>query len=132
MTSPRVLIVDDNPMNVTLATEVLFADGFEVESATDAAEAVQKINLFHPELVLMDIQLPGIDGLELARQLKGDPATQHIVIVAFTAFAMRGDEIKLRAAGCDGYISKPIAVMRFAAQIRLLLRSPESGFAAMS
>ena len=71
--------------------------------------------------MLMDIQLPGVDGLALARQIKAEPSTQHIVIVAFTAFAMWGDEEKMLAAGCGGYISKPIDVNSFAAQIRLLL-----------
>ena len=72
----------------------------------------------------MDIQMPGMDGLELTQLLKADPATQHIVIVAFTAFAMRGDEEKMRAAGCDGYLSKPIDVKKFGAQIRACLAGP--------
>jgi CheY-like chemotaxis protein len=122
VTAHRVLVVDDNPMNVTIACEVLIADGFEVESAARAVETMQKIDAFRPELILMDIQLPGIDGLELTRQIKSDPTRQHIVVVAFTAFAMRGDEEKMRAAGCDGYVSKPIEVNRFAGQITALLR----------
>lgn len=121
MKASRVLIVDDNAMNVTLASFVLCADGFEVESAADAREAVQQIGAFRPDLILMDIQLPGVDGLDLTRQIKAEPSMQHIVVVAFTAFAMRGDEQKLRAAGCDGYVSKPIDVNKFAAQIRLML-----------
>ena len=129
MSTPRVLIVDDNAMNVTVAQVVLSADGIDIESAADADEAVQKINHFRPDLILMDIQLPGVDGLELTRRLKAAPATQHIVIVAFTAFAMRGDAEKMRAAGCDSYLSKPIDVNKFAAQIRSLLRSPASGLA---
>lgn len=127
MNAPRVLIVDDNAMNVTIAQVVLNADGFHIESASDAQEAVQKIGAFRPELILMDIQLGGVDGLELTRRIKADPAIRHIVIVAFTAFAMQGDEEKMRAAGCDGYISKPIDVNSFAAQIRSLLRSSASG-----
>lgn len=127
MKAPRVLIVDDNPLNVTLAHFVLSADGFEVESAADAQEAVAKIKAFRPELILMDIQLPGVDGLELTRRIKADPLTQHIVVVAFTAFAMRGDEAKMRAAGCDGYVSKPIEVKKFAAQLRSLLLSSAGG-----
>ena len=121
MNAPRVLIIDDNPMNVTIAQVVLNADGFDIESAADAEEAVQKIKAFQPELILMDIQLPGVDGLELTRRIKADASIRHIVVVAFTAFAMRGDEEKMRDAGCDGYISKPIDVNRFAAQIRSLL-----------
>ena len=131
MSAPRVLIVDDNAMNVTVAQVVLSADGFDIESAADADEAVHKIDLFRPDLILMDIQLPGVDGLELTRRLKAAPSTQHIVIVAFTAFAMRGDAEKMRAAGCDSYVSKPIDVNKFAAQIRSLLRSPASGLAGM-
>ena len=127
MKAPRALIVDDNALNVTLARAVLRADGFEIETAADALEAVAQIEAFGPELILMDIQLPGVDGLELTRRIKADPSTQHIVIVAFTAFAMRGDEVKMRAAGCDGYVSKPIEVTRFAAQIRSLLRPLPSG-----
>jgi len=129
--APRVLIVDDNPLNVTLARAVLIAGGFEVESAADAREAVQRIDAMRPELILMDIQLPGVDGLELTRQIKAEPSTRHIVIVAFTAFAMRGDEAKMRAAGCDGYVSKPIEVNRFAEQIREFLRSPTSASTEM-
>jgi CheY-like chemotaxis protein len=125
--APKALIVDDNALNVTLARAVLRADGFEVETATDALEAVAQIEAFEPELILMDIQLPGVDGLALTRRIKADPSTQHIVIVAFTAFAMRGDELKMRAAGCDGYVSKPIEVTSFAAQIRSLLRPMPSG-----
>ncbi len=131
MNAPRLLIVDDNPLNVLIAREVLSADGFEVEAAADAEEAVQQIGAFGPELILMDIQLPGMDGLALTRRLKAELATQHIVIVAFTAFAMRGDEEKMRAAGCDGYASKPIDVNKFAAQIRSLLRPPASGSAGL-
>ena len=129
MSAPRVLIVDDNAMNVTVAQVVLSADGFDIESAADADEAVHKIDLFRPDLILMDIQLPGVDGLELTRRLKAEPSTRQIVIVAFTAFAMQGDEEKIRAAGCNGYISKPIDVNSFAAQVRSLLPAPASGLA---
>ena len=78
MSAPRVLIVDDNAMNVTLAHFVLSADGFEVESATDAQEAIQLVSICRPDLILMDIQLPGVDGLELTRRLKAAPSTQQI------------------------------------------------------
>ncbi len=131
MNAPRVLIVDDNALNVTLAGAVLSADGFLLASAADGMEAVAQIEAFGPELILMDIQLPGVDGLELTRRIKADPATRHIVVVAFTAFAMRGDEAKMRAAGCDAYVSKPIEVNSFAAQIRALLR-PVAGSAPAS
>ncbi len=117
MSQPRVLIVDDNDMNIQLAEFVLRAAAYEVESATSAAEAVTKVRDFEPNLILMDVQMPGMGGLELMRRLKADPATQHIVVVAFTAFAMKGDEIKMRAAGCDGYIAKPIDVRTLAAKV---------------
>jgi CheY-like chemotaxis protein len=118
MDAPRVLIVDDNALNIELVNFVLGADGFEVASALDAEQALARLPMFNPALVLMDIQMPGMDGLELTRRLKADAATRHIVVVAFTAYAMKGDEAKLREAGCDGYISKPIDVGRFAAQVR--------------
>ena len=121
MSAPRVLVVDDNAMNVTIAEVVLLADNFLVETAVDGRDAMQKVDSFKPDLILMDIQMPGIDGLEVTRLLKAHPATQHIRVVAFTAFAMRGDEDKMRAAGCEGYLSKPIDVNRFAAQVRAFL-----------
>lgn len=118
MTSTRVLIVDDNAMNVAIAQVVLAADGFDVEAASDAQQALQKVASFQPELILMDIQMPDMNGLELTGLLKSAPATRHICVVAFTAFAMSGDEAKLRRAGCDGYLTKPINVKTFAAQVR--------------
>ena len=118
---PRVLVVDDNLFNLELASYVLAADGLAVATAGDADEALCRIADFQPDLILMDIQLPGMDGLTLTRQLKADPATRPILVVAFTAYAMKGDEAAMRAAGCDGYLAKPIDVARFAAQVRGLL-----------
>ena len=123
MSAPRVLIVDDNPLNIAIAQVVLQAERFEVDSALDGLEALRKVASFRPDLILMDIQMPGKDGLEVARDLKADPATRHICIVAFTAFAMRGDEAKMLAAGCDGYLSKPIDVKKFGAQVRDCLQA---------
>ena len=120
-TTPRVLIVDDNDMNITIAQVVLAAEGFEIDSANDAQAALQRVAAFQPHLILMDIQMPGMDGLALTHLLKADPATQHIRVVAFTAFAMRGDEARMRAAGCDGYLCKPIDVKHFGAQVRACL-----------
>jgi two-component system, cell cycle response regulator DivK len=121
MTAPRVLIADDNPLNVELVSYVLLADGFEIATAADATETLAQVAAFAPDLILMDIQMPGTDGLELTRRLKATPATAHIIIAAFTAHAMRGDEEKMRAAGCDGYIAKPINVATVAATIRAYL-----------
>lgn len=123
MASPRVLVVDDNAINVELVRYVLEHDGFTVESACDADEALQCMERFGPELILMDIQMPGMDGMELTRRMKADPRLQHIVVVAFTAYAMQGDEAKMRAAGCDGYLTKPIDVHTFSASVRSLLSS---------
>jgi CheY-like chemotaxis protein len=103
-----ILIVDDNPTNLKLARVVLAAEGYEVRVAVDAEEALAMLDGFHPRLILMDLQLPGMDGLTLTRLLKGDPATSGVAILALTAYAMKGDEEKARQAGCDGYITKPI------------------------
>jgi CheY-like chemotaxis protein len=110
MPSEPLLIVDDNPQNLKLARLLLSAEGYDARTATDAEHALAVLADFTPKLILMDIQLPGMDGLELTRRLKAKPETQKIVIVALTAYAMKGDEEKARAAGCDGYIAKPIDV----------------------
>ncbi|MGC4089405.1 MAG: response regulator [Polyangiaceae bacterium] len=105
-----ILIVDDNPTNLKLARVLLEGEGYEVRTAVDAEDALRTLLEFKPQLILMDIQLPGMDGLELTRILKSDPMTRHISIVALTAYAMKGDEERLLAAGCDGYIAKPIDI----------------------
>jgi two-component system cell cycle response regulator DivK len=130
MNAVRVLIVDDNEMNVAIAQAALDGDNFTTDSAANASQAQQKIASFRPDLILMDIQMPGMDGLELTQLLKAEAATRHIVVVAFTAFAMRGDEEKMRAAGCDGYISKPIDVMKFGIQVRACLASSRAAVMA--
>jgi CheY-like chemotaxis protein len=117
----RILIVDDNPTNLKLVEVLLACEGFEVVGATDAEEALSVLAGFRPRLILMDLQLPGMDGLTLTRRLKGDPATRDIAIVALTAYAMKGDAEKAREAGCDGYIPKPIDTRTLAAQIARLL-----------
>ena len=117
MRALRVLVVDDHLATVELTSFVLVAAGFVVESTTDATNALFLISNFDPDLILMDIQMPEIDGLELTRQLKAEPSMRHIVVVAFTAFAMKGDEARMRAAGCDGYIAKPFDVTSFAATV---------------
>ncbi|EHR72058.1 response regulator with CheY-like receiver domain and winged-helix DNA-binding domain [Burkholderiales bacterium JOSHI_001] len=116
-TDPRVQIIEDNAANVELASFVLEDAGFVVDTVTDADDALAQVASFQPDLILMDIRLSGGDGLALTQSLKSDPATSDIVIVAFTAFAMKGDEAKLRAAGCDAYIAKPIDVASFAGQV---------------
>lgn len=108
MPDSPILIVDDNLANLKLVRVLLQVEGYEVRTATDAEEALAVLKEFHPRLILMDIQLPGVDGLELTRRLKADPNTRSILVVALTAYAMRGDEQRVLEAGCDGYLSKPI------------------------
>lgn len=105
-----LLVVDDNPINLELAQAILELAGYRVRTATDAAEALLVIAAERPRLILMDVQLPGMDGLTLTRQLKADPKTRDIVVVALTAYAMKGDAQKALDAGCDGYVSKPVDV----------------------
>lgn len=104
----RVLIVDDNPTNLKLVAYLVKAQGYEVETAADADSALASIAANRPRVILMDLQLPGIDGLELTRRLKADPATREIKVIALTAYAMKGDHEKAIAAGCDDYVTKPI------------------------
>ncbi len=116
-----VLIVDDNPINLKLATDVLEAAGLEVNWAANAEEALRSIKALTPRLILMDIGLPGTDGLTFTRILRKDPRYRGIRIVALTAFAMKGDDKKAMEAGCDGYICKPINTRTFAEQVRVYL-----------
>jgi CheY-like chemotaxis protein len=104
---PR-LIVDDNPQNLKLARVLLTREGYDVRTAVDGEDALRILETFAPRLILMDLQLPGLDGLELTRRLKADPARRSIAIVALTAYAMKGDREKALAAGCDDYVAKPI------------------------
>jgi two-component system cell cycle response regulator DivK len=124
MAREPILIVDDNPVNLKLARVLLAAEGYEVRTAMAAEEALEVLGDFLPRLILMDIQLPGMDGLELTRRLKADPRMRGVVIVALTAYAMKGDQERVLAAGCDGYIGKPIDTRRLAAQVADLLTRP--------
>ena len=103
-----ILVVDDNSTNLKLVRVLLTSAGYDVRGATDAEEALSMIEAFRPRLILMDLQLPGKDGLTLTRELKADPATRDILVVALTAFAMKGDKERALRAGCDGYVTKPI------------------------
>ncbi len=113
MAGESILIVDDNPMNLKLIRVLLSGEGYDVRVAGDAAEALAVLKAFTPKLILMDIQLPGIDGLELTRRLKATPATRDVIILALTAYAMKGDAERMVEAGCDGYIAKPIDTREF-------------------
>jgi two-component system cell cycle response regulator DivK len=117
----RVLIVEDNPTNMTLAVFLLQSVGHTVLSATDAEAGLTLARDEQPNLILMDIQLPGMDGLEATVLLKRDDATRAIPVIALTALAMKGDEERIRAAGCDGYIAKPMRYKDFLAAIEAQL-----------
>jgi two-component system, cell cycle response regulator DivK len=121
MAGERILVVDDNAANVKLASFVLKARGYEVRVASNAEEAMEEITGHRPKLILMDVQMPGTDGLTLTRLLKAAPETKDLIIVAFTAYAMEGDAQRAREAGCDGYLSKPIDTRIFAEQVAAFL-----------
>lgn len=124
MSKEPILIIDDNPVNMKLIRVLLTMEGYDVRTACDAKEALAVLNNFNPLLILMDIQLPGIDGLELTRRLKSDPRTRDITILGLTAYAMKGDKEKILAAGCDGYIPKPIDTRSLPSIIAEHLRKP--------
>ena len=117
-----ILIVDDNPTNLKLACDVLQFEGYKVIKAEDAECARELLTQHLPALILMDIALPGMDGLSLTRLLKADERTCRIPIIALTAFAMKGDEQKARDAGCDGYITKPIDIRSLPLQVEQALK----------
>lgn len=108
MAGESILIIDDNPINLKLEKILLTVEGYDIRTATDAEESLKLLESFKPRLILMDLQLPGMTGLELTRKLKSDPAYKNIIVLAVTAYAMKGDKEKALAAGCDGYITKPI------------------------
>jgi two-component system cell cycle response regulator DivK len=108
MAGETILIVDDNATNLKLLRVLLGKDGYTIRTADSAEDALAILLGFRPRLILMDIQLPGMDGLELTRRLKADPETRDIIILAVTSYAMKTDQEKALAAGCDGYVTKPI------------------------
>jgi CheY-like chemotaxis protein len=108
MMAKTILVVDDSPANLKLIRVLLSVEGYRVLTAPDAESARAMIAASRPRLILMDLQLPGMDGLTFTRQLKSDSATHDIPIIALTAYAMKGDEDKASEAGCDGYLTKPI------------------------
>ena len=118
MAGEPILIVDDTPVNLKLTRILLVNEGYKVMTAASAEEALELLRSYHPQLILADIQLPGIDGLELTRRIKKNEETRDITVVALTAFAMKGDEQKAVEAGCDGYITKPIDTRSLGARIR--------------
>ena len=116
------MVVEDHPVNMKLVKDLLEMEGFEVVSCVDAESALECLKGVRPDMILMDVGLPGMDGLELARILKAGGQTKDIKIIAVTAFAMKTDKDKAMEAGCDGYIAKPINTRNFAGQIFELLK----------
>lgn len=127
MAGEKILIIDDNPVNIELASDLLKLHGFQMLQAIDAETGIGIAKAEIPDLVLMDIQLPGMDGLEATRRLRADKATRNIPIVAITAFAMKGDEEKAIKAGCIGYIPKPINTRTFPETINNYLQKTRKG-----
>ena len=123
--SARILIVDDNPTNLKLASEVLEMAGYEVVRATDAEEALSVLEAIRPDLILMDIAMPGMDGLALTRVLKLRNELEGVPIVALSAFAMKGDRQKALDAGCEGYITKPINTRTLPVEVSTFLPGDE-------
>lgn len=117
----HILLVEDNPLNAKLASLILTHDGHEVVTATDAAEAEASLRARPPDLILMDLGLPGKDGYTLTREIRRDPTTRDIPVLAVTSFAMKGDERRAMEAGCSGYLTKPIDRMRMLREVHELL-----------
>jgi two-component system, cell cycle response regulator DivK len=118
MMSKKVLIVEDNELNMKLFHDLLDSQGYETLQTREGMQALALARAHHPDLILMDIQLPEISGLEVTKWLKDDEELSHIPIIAVTAFAMKGDEERIRQGGCEAYISKPISVMHFLETVR--------------
>jgi two-component system cell cycle response regulator DivK len=121
MAGESILIIDDSPLNLKLARILLESQGYVIGTAKEGNEALSMVSTFKPRLILMDVQMPGIDGLEVTRRIKANPNTRDIIVVALTSYAMKGDREKARSAGCDGYITKPFDSQKLLLQIRQYL-----------
>jgi two-component system cell cycle response regulator DivK len=128
--SRKVLVVEDNVLNMKLFNDLLEANGYTVLQAKNGLEALRIAGMDRPDLILMDIQLPEVSGLEVTERLKADEELRDIPIIAVTAFAMRGEEEKIRRAGCDGYLTKPISITGFLQVIEQYSGSHVDGIAA--
>jgi two-component system, cell cycle response regulator DivK len=117
----KILVVEDNELNCRLFCDLLRAHGYAPEPVRDGREAVEKTRALRPDLIIMDIQMPHVSGLELIEQLKADADLKHIPVMAVTAYAAKGDEERIRDAGAEGYVSKPIALMKFIESVKALL-----------
>jgi len=118
----QILVVEDNPMNMELAVDLLETYGYEITPAEDGFKALERVKEKKFDLILLDMQLPGMDGPEVLERLKADPATAAVPVVALTAHAMSGDEARFMEAGCAGYISKPIDVHQFKTDVAQYLK----------
>jgi two-component system cell cycle response regulator DivK len=127
MNDPRILIIDDSPANLKLLRVLLLTEGFRVTTATNAMEALASVAAEPPDLVLTDVQLPDLNGLDLARRLKADPRSAAVPVVAVTAYAMSGDKARALDAGCDAYVSKPIDTRALPGLLRSLLQAGGAG-----
>jgi CheY-like chemotaxis protein len=121
-----ILVVEDNPLNLELAVDLLEAHNFTVYHAPTAEQALRLARLLSPDLVLMDVGLPGLDGLAATQALRADPAIRHLTVVALTAHAMQGDETAALRAGCDGYLTKPINTRTFAAKVAAFIAAAKA------
>ncbi len=126
----KILIVEDNALNVKLFCDLLAAHGHEPQAVTDSRQALDAAHDFSPDLVITDIQLPHVTGFDLIRMMRADERLSEVPIMAVTAYAARGDEERIRAAGAQAYVSKPISVMRFAETVDQLLDARRGGGAA--
>jgi two-component system cell cycle response regulator DivK len=120
----KILVVEDNELNLKLFCDLLRAHGYQAEPVRDGRDAVERARGFAPDLIVMDIQMPYVSGLDLIEQLKGDRELRRTPIMAVTAYAAKGDEERIREAGAEGYVSKPISVVRFVEAVRALLAAP--------
>jgi CheY-like chemotaxis protein len=121
-----ILVIEDNPLNLELVTDLLEAGDFVVCHASTAEEGIRAARDLSPDLVLMDLSLPGLDGLGATQSLRAEPATRHLTIIALTAHAMKGDEALALAAGCDGYLAKPIDTRTFAATVAAFIADADT------
>lgn len=121
MTQKCILIVEDNELNMKLFNDLLEAHGYKTLQTRSGFEALELARRHRPDLILMDIQLPEVSGIEVTRWIKEDDALQHIPVIAITAFAMKGDEEKIRQGGCEAYLSKPISIVKFLKTVRTYL-----------
>lgn len=122
VSSKTVLVVEDNDLNMKLFEDLLQTQGYRVLSASHGLDALNLVRQHRPDLVIMDIQLPEISGLEITQVMKADPALRHIPVIAVTAFAMKGDEERMLQGGCSAYIAKPISVTQFLETVRRFLK----------